>query len=440
MEHVLMMNRRLRPACLGIALAAMAGMAIGQPVPATRLVSTTDAAAGSTITAFGPVFVDGVGRPGALLVLADAQRAVWYDGAVIFASGSVPSPVLSGGEVTIGIGNGGRFVYSPDADGADSLWTDQGLLLRAGEPAPGLPGLFVAFASRPSMLPDGRTLAVSGWRETPTGPTIGRILYRHTPGAATPWEVVLRSGGDPVGGIAPINAVGVGFQYDSSDDGSKLVIILLLDTGSTADDAVVWRNGVVMAREGQPVPGGVGGENWQNFSGVAINDGGDWLLAGDTSGPTATDAFIAWNGQILVREGSTYGGVTIPAGSAARSMSLNNRGEAVFSWNLGGGGGQALFFAPDASQLGDARLLLRTGSEIDFDADGVSDGTVVEIFHSFITTVGLSLADDDAVHVDVSYADGPVTRRSLVRLALNAVFADGFEGSAVPVSASATAP
>lgn len=428
------MNKRWSRS-VGLALAFFAGTAAGQPVPATRLVSTTDAAAGSTITDFGPVFVDGVGRPGALLVLADAQRAVWYDGAVIFASGSVLSPVLSGGEVTIGIGNGGRFVYSPNAGGEDSLWTDQGLLIRASEPAPGLPGLFVAFASRPSMLPDGRTLTVAGWRETPTGPTIGRILYRHTPGAATPWEVVLRSAGDPVGGIAPINAVGVGFQYDSSEDGNQLIGVLLLDTGNTANDAVVWRNGSVMARESQSVPGGIGGENWQNFSGVAINDSGDWLLAGDTSGPTATDAFIAHNGEILVREGSTYDGVTIPAGSAARAMSLNNQGQAVFSWNLAGGGGQALFFAPSAAQLGNARLLLRTGSTLDFDADGSPDGTVGEIFHSFSTTFGLSLGNVGAVYIDVSYSDGVTTRRSLVRLDVSRVFADGFEGAGVPRAA-----
>lgn len=278
------MNKRWSRS-VGLALALFAGTAAGQPVTATRLVSTTDAAAGSTITDFSPVFVDGAGRPGALLTLASAQRAIWYDGAVIFASGSVVSPVLSGAEPTIGIGNGGRFVYSPNAGGEYSLWTDQGLLIRASEPAPGLPGLFVAFASRPSMLPDGRTLTVAGWRETPTGPTIGRILYRHTPGAATPWEVVLRSAGDPVAGIAPIATTGVGFQYDSSDDGSELVIVLLLDTGNTANDAAIWRNGSVMAREGQPVPGGVGGENWRNFSGVAINDGGGWLLAVTLAAP-----------------------------------------------------------------------------------------------------------------------------------------------------------
>lgn len=431
-----MIVARIGSACIGVALAMMVGTAAAQPVPATRLVSTTDPAANSTITAFGPVFVDGAGRPGSILTLADDQRAIWYDGTVIFASGSVASPVLSGGEATIGIGNGGRFVYSPNADGEDSLWTDQGLLLRASEPAPGLPGLFVAFASRPSMLPDGRSLVVGGWRETPTGPTVGRILYRHTPGAVTPWEIVLRSGGATVGGIAPIGTTGVGFQYDSSDDGSHLIIVLLLDTGSTANDAVVWRNGSVVAREGEPVPGGVGGENWQGFAGVAINDAGDWLLAGDTSGATASDAFIAWNGQLLVREGGTYGGFTIPSGSAVRALSLNNRGQAVYAWNLGGGGGQALFFAPAASRLDEARLLLRTGSGIDFDADGASDGTVVEIFHSFTTTVGLSLADQGGVYIDVSYNDGVLTRRSLVRLDPGGVFADGFEGAAVPVSAS----
>lgn len=420
----------------GLTMGCLVSSVLAQPVPAERLLSTGDSAAGSTISSFGPVFVDGAGRPGSILTLADGQRAIWYDGAVVFASGSVGSPVLSGGEVTIGIGNGGRFVYSPSADGEDALWTDQGLLLRASEPAPGLTGLFVAFASRPSMLPDGRSLAVSGWRETPTGATVGRILYRHTPGAATPWEVVLRSAGDPVGGIAPIGPVGVGFQYDSSDDGSQLIVLLQLETGSTANDAVVWRNGSIMAREGEPVPGGIGGENWQGFAGVAINDAGDWLLAGDTSEATATDAFIAWNGQLLVREGGTYGGLTIPSGSAARAMSLNNRGHAVHAWNLGGGGGQALFFSADAARLDEARLLLRTGSGIDFDADGVSDGTVIEIFHSFTTAFGLSLADAGGVYVDVSYSDGSATQRSLVRLVTEDLLGDGFEGSAVPVSAA----
>jgi hypothetical protein len=407
---------------------------LAQPVPAVRLVSTTEAAAGSTITEFSPVFVDADGRPAALLTLADGQRAIWYDGSVIFASGSIAAPVLTGGEATIGIGDGGRFVYSPSADGQDSLWTDQGLLLRASDPAPALPGLFVAFASRPSMLPDGRTLTVSGWRETSAGPTIGRILYRHTPGAVTPWQVVLRSAGDVIGGIAPISSVGVGFQYDSSDDGSQLISLLLLETGSTANDSVVWRNGAVMARESLPVPGGIGGENWQSFAGVAINNSGDWLLAGNTTGPTASDAFIAWNGQIQVREGGTYGGLVIPSGSAARAMSINNLNQAVHTWNLAGGAGQALFVAPDASRLDVARLLLRTGSQLDFNGDGLSDGTVVEIFHSFTSTVGLSLGNNDAVHVDVSYSDGVVTRRSLVRLGLNSLFADGFESPAVPVS------
>lgn len=83
------------PACVIAMLMTLACMmaaanALTQPVPAVRLVSTTEAVAGSTITAFGPVFFDGAGRPASVLTLAHAQRPVWWGGTVICASAPWP--------------------------------------------------------------------------------------------------------------------------------------------------------------------------------------------------------------------------------------------------------------------------------------------------------------------------------------------------------------
>lgn len=399
--------------------------ASAQPIPAQLLLELGAPVGNSTISAFNPMFTDGHGRPGVLLGLASGARAMWYDGAVIFDSSSVLMPVLTGSESTIGVGNGGAFVYSPSADGEDSLWTHRGLLLRAGVPAPGLAGQFMAFSSRPTMLPDGSVVVVSGFAASAGGPTLGRVMYRSAPNADLPIQPILKTG-DLIEGVA-IGSIGVSFNYQMSDNGRHLIVPLLLDTGSTANDGALLVNTQVVAREGSPVGVSMPGENWEAFAGVAINNAGNWLLAGDSNGPTGRDAFLAYRGTVQVREGDVVAGEALTTPAAMRAASLDNRGRATYIWNTSPNVRKA-FYAEDAGNLAAARLLLKTGSTVDFNGDGQAEGAVVDIFHSYASTFGVNTAEDGAIYLHISYDNAGTVREALIRLTVDPAFGDGFEG------------
>lgn len=416
----------MRIACVfSVVLGLANGAANAQTVvPATRLLSVGDSLAGSTVSTLNPVFTDGNGQPGTLVVLANNARLIWSNGAVLFNSSSVISPVLAGGEASIGFGNAGRFAYSPSADGNDAIYSQNGVLLAERQTIPNTSGLFSSFNSRPNMLPDGRAFWVGGYTSTLGGATEGRILLRASTDGAAVFETLLKSG-DLVGTQA-INTVGIGFGVAMSDDGNQLANLLILDTGSTANDSVVRINSGVVAREGDPVGASAPGENWQAFAGVAINNAGQYVLAGDTSGATATDAFLAFGNSLQVREGGTYDGETLDTPGAVRAASINNRGEVVHVWNANGI--RKAFYAPDASRLDLSRLIVRTGSTLDFNADGIADATLVDILGTFTTGAGVSLAEDGSLYLQATYTEGANTRESLLRFELGSLFADGFEG------------
>jgi hypothetical protein len=73
----------------------------------------------------------------------------------------------------------------------------------------------------------------------------------------------------------------------------------------SADDDWAVRNGVLLAKTGDPIVTG-SGENWGNsFSAFAGNRVGDWVLVGNTTEPDTTkDSVLVWNGTVVVaREG-----------------------------------------------------------------------------------------------------------------------------------------
>ncbi len=421
-----MAKPHISTALLACAFAVASQIAAAQAVVrATPLLSVGDALAGSTVSALNPVFTDGIGTPGALVSLASGARVVWSNGNVLFNSSTVASPVLVGGEAAMGFGNGGRFAYSPAADGNDSIYTQNGVLLAETQPIPGIVGLFSSFNSRPNMLPDGRAFWVGGFTATAGGATQGRILLRASTVGPSVFESLLRSG-DLVNGFA-VNTVGIGFGVAMSDDGNQLGTLLILDTGSTLNDSVVRINTDVVAREGDPVGVSAPGENWQAFAGLSINNAGRWLLAGDTDVATAADAFLASNGVLQVREGGVIDGETLDTPAAVRAASVNNRGEAVHVWNANNI--RKAFYAPDAAQLGQSRLIARTGSLLDLNADGISDATLVDILGTFTSVSAVNLAEDGFVYLHASYTEGANTRESLLRIGLDAVFANGFEAN-----------
>ena len=401
--------RRPLAAALGCALAVLAAAApaAAQPVPADLIALDGQPPPGETdpIASLNSPFTDGngvVGFTGAVTPAAGGSgNFVWYDAGVVwFNADALPGNTLTGAEGTMGVGDAGQFIYSPSVDGDDAVWTHNGLLLADTMPAPGFPpGTTNTFNSRPQMGPSGRAYWVSGFNETGGTATQGRMLYTSsdsTPGNIT---VVLRSD-DLVGGFPIDRPAGIGFDYEFSDDGLHHIQELVLDTGSTANDAVIYVDGAVVAQEGSAAGGGLPGENWAAFDVVSINNAGDHIFSGDTSGLTATDEFIAYNAVIALREGDTVGGVTLTSAASVQAGSINDIGQAVHLWSVSGGI-EHLFFAADASDLATGVRLLSTDDLIDVDGDLVGDFTVDDFNASTVIGPGLDLAEDGFVYVEV---------------------------------------
>lgn len=382
-----------------VSLIVASGLAVaaqGAVVPIGLVAKEGDALDGSTISSFSQPFVNGLGTVGFVAGLADNSRSVWYGTGSIFNSASALPDVLVGGESNMGISNTGGFIYSPSFNGEDAVYTQAGLLLAAGQAAPGVPGLFSSFNSRPRMLDNGDAVWVGGTATTPTGSSSGRVLYRAdptNPAGATP---VLKSG-DSVGGFT-IGTSGIEFSFDVSGNGNHHIQNLTLTTGSSSNDLHVWVDGAVVAREGSPTGQG---DNWAGFKSSSINNSGNYIFAGDTDGATATDDFIAYNGVIGVRQGDVVDGVTISGTFDGAAM--NNLGEAVYVADTSLT--ETLFWASDASNLGAALALLSIGDLVDVDGDLVGDYTLTDFNAATIASQGMDFGDDGLLYISVDLQD-----------------------------------
>ncbi len=385
-----------------LALAAVVGATGPAPIPVVLVAIEGDSPAGSggdPISVLNSPFTTGTGQvgfTGALQRASGTDNFVWFDGGFVwFNSNAAPGNLLAGAESTMGVGDAGQFLYSPAIDGEDGVWTHNGALLVADQAAPGFPaGTFISFNSRPQMGPAGQSYWVAGFTDIIGGSTQGRVVYRSndsTPGATT---VVLRSD-DLVGGLPIDRPSGIGFDYQFSDNGLHHIHALVLDTGATTNDDIVYVDGAIVAREASPTGSG---DNWDDFDAVSINNDGDYIFSGDTDGATATDEFIAHNATIVLREGQVVDGVTL--GTSVQAAAINDLGQAVFIWN-DGGGGEHLFFASDASNLGGATRLLSTGDLIDTNNDTLPNFEVVDFNASITIGPGLDLAEDGFVYVEV---------------------------------------
>ncbi|HEX4956146.1 MAG TPA: hypothetical protein VF017_22385 [Thermoanaerobaculia bacterium] len=365
-------------------------------------VGQSPAGANGPITSLNAPFTNGLGQPGFTGAANDGgagtDNFVWFDTGIAFLDADAVGFTLSGGESTMGVGDAGQFIYSPSVDGDDAVWTHNGLLLADGMQAPGFPaGTINTFNSRPQMRPSGQAYWVSGFNDAGGTTTLGRMLYTSSnamPGTIT---VVLRSD-DLVGGIPIDRPSGIGFDYAFSDDGSHHIHALLLDTGSTTNDDIVYVDGAMVAREASPSGAG---DNWDNFDSVSINNAGDYLFSGDTDGATGTDEFIAYNSTIAVREGDVLDGQPLTSTASVQTLSLNSLGWAAHLWSIAGGT-ELLFFSCDAADLAATSVLvLATGDMVDLDGDTTGDATVTDFNASSVIGPGLSLAEDGVVYVEV---------------------------------------
>lgn len=375
--------------CLLILLGA--ALLLGGATPsAARVVSASvvvmagDAVGPSIVSALNTPFTDGEGRVGFVGVLGDGQRFIWWDSGPVFFSDQALPEVLAGGESTMGVSNMGGFIYSPSVDGNDAVYTHGGTLLMKSEPVPCLPGLYSSFNSRPTMIPNATAYWVGGTATTPTGSTSNRHLFRATdPTDSMTIERVL-GGGDVIEGKT-VKTTASNFDYWISDNGLHHIHVLDMDV--TANEHV-YLDGAFVAQEGEPTGQG---DNWSTFDCVGVNDAGDYIFTGDTDGATASDEFLAYNGKIVVREGDTLDGVTLPSGGALRAASINNAGDVLHMWGLSAA--EYLFIGRGA-RLVDSVCLLATGDSLDVDGDQVADYVVDDFEASTAIGPGLDHAGD----------------------------------------------
>ena len=219
---------------MGVAVVCAGLVAFAQAAPpktAHVVVKEGDALGVSTVSGLNAPFTDGNGKVGFVGSLADGQRFVWWNTGPVFFSNDALPDVLSGGESTMGIGDNGEFIYSPSVNGNDAVWGNSGVIVQKGDPAPDLPsGWNVTFASRPQMINNGTGYWISGFDDTGGTSSKGRVLYRQVPGASP--VAVLRSD-DVINGETIARSSGVDFDYGVSGNGSSMINVLQMATGST---------------------------------------------------------------------------------------------------------------------------------------------------------------------------------------------------------------
>jgi len=357
-------------------VAASGGVAAAQPVPLLREGELVD---GNAVT-LNNVAVNGIGGYAIGLTAAGLSQ-MWGNATggpanVLRTEGTFGALVQTSFESFYGFANSGSLGYSASGTGGpvgnfDSVWVDDTPIAVQGDPAVNLPGQFWTFGSRPTMTNGGEIWWVGGYTNVPGGSTQQRGLFRGD--QAIPVLVT----GDVVGGIADtVNAgTAVTFGFRVSSLGTNWMGIAVV-TGPTATDNVIVMNGNAVTaggnvvREGTVVPvaaGGDGVEAYGPFATLAVNESGNWLLAGDTNAVTTADHYLMLNGEIILREGQTVSG--FPLTGAFDWADMNDQGDWVVSWNVNDGGTrEALIF--------NGQLILRETEPVDFDGDGLPDPNI----------------------------------------------------------------
>jgi len=309
-------------------------------------------------------------------------------GTVLRTEGTFGDLEQSSFESFYGISNAGQVAYSATCTdtstmttGLDSVWLDDTVVAIEEAAVASLAGQFWSFASRPGVTADGVPYWVGGITDTSGGGTQNRGLFLGD--GAT----VLLIGGDAVPGLPALlsDANTVSFDYRFSAFATAYMAeAQMTGVSSTADNVVVQSGSGLMlggglVREGDPVPGAIGGlvgENWDNFDFTGITENGDWFFSGDTDGDTATDEIVVVNGSIAHREGDVLDGETL-SGSIEGAY-MNENGDLCFIWDIQDNALEALYF--------NGSLLLADGDSVDLDGDGVVEpGSVISSFTGIST-------------------------------------------------------
>ncbi|NUQ68010.1 MAG: hypothetical protein HUU18_06995 [Phycisphaerales bacterium] len=425
------MSSSLHRVSFSIASILAAGAMAQSLVPASIVVQAGDIPAGQagTIGNLNPPFTDADGRVGftGSLTGAVTTNFVWYDTGIVWTNAMAPGGfVLSGAETSCGVGAGGQFLYSPSINGNDGIWGNHGYVIADGDPAPGAPGLFISFASRPIMSGNGIGTFIAGLSTTPGGSSQGRAVYRYDNQPNPSVQLVFRTGDVvfPAPHNFPINTATptVSFTYDFSDNGLHHIHFIGLVTGAAFNDGYIYLDGTPLMREGDLT--GLPGETWENFTAVGVNNSGQSVVCGDTNASAFFDGFVACNGQIAVREDDLIRGVHLLGPSTPQSVSINNCGLVVHVWTVGSGSSAVrhVFVGDVNNLLHSSERVVSVGDLLDTNADSIADYQVKAINATTIASQGVDLADDGGLYLElvISTPGQSDDREAIVRFSVPA--------------------
>jgi len=374
---------------------------------------------GWTITAVNTPFTDIDGSVGFTGTMANPAAPtptsvfVWRDSAPVFTGLAAPDVSFQIIEDSLGVGQNGLYFFSPifrteaSTSGFDSIWSNLAPIeIREGDPAPGLPGLFVQSTSGPTIVGGGIGYMVASVRPA-SGVANQRVLYRWTPAAG--FIPLYRSGQAilPAPDNFPISlGSGLSFRYDAADNAANLIHVIQFDTGQLFNDSylVVGTPAALTVglREGAPTNDPQFNDLWSIFSFVSINSSGIWVVGGRTN--SNLDGVIAVNGTIALREvASTVDGITLDFPGSVLAVSINNDGLVAHVWQHGSAiipsPTKTLFIGRATNLLGTSRQVVKIGDQLDTNADGTPDWDVTDLDITGATSAGLDLAEDSFINV-----------------------------------------
>lgn len=370
---------------------------------------------GEVVNMGAPV-VNALGEVAFVGNLDDGDHVVFIGNAAVWLGSDNAGADLTAAEPAVDSNGFGRFVYPPDVDGLDGLFTDAGLLALEGQQAVGLPnGFEYTFHTLPTMTADGSIYWIAGYDETGDGLVDGRVFLRSDDGQPGSIEVLMQSGDAIDGFVIDTDVASIANAYAVSEDGEHRVHVIGT-TEVTTQDAFVRVDESFVAREGDPTGSG---DAWQVFDLTAINSNGNWMLTGDTDAAIDTDEFVAYNGAIVAREGGVVDGITLGTPASLRHITITDLDQAVHVWGYQTPAGfrESMFFVCDSGEFETSvqTVFTTVEDELDTDGDGVGDITIADLAFA-APTWSRVMGETPFVYATVVLDDGVLNRDATIEI------------------------
>lgn len=347
-------------------------------------------------------------------VTADNNRGIWRDGALIAREGNA-APGAGTGVKFSSVGSlrlsaAGQVAFTGSLTGTginpandSGLWLDSRLIAQTGSAAPGTGG-GVSFAFLSTGIPNAAGQVAYQASLIGTGINSGNDagIWRDN-------SLVARTGS-----AAPGTGSGVSFSFVTlgsiNSAGQVAYQAGLTGTGViSGNDTGIWRDSTLIAREGAAAPGTVAGVVFGSLTAPQINAAGQVLFQAQLTGTginLLNDASIWRDGTLIAREGEAAPGTA----SGVRfgdvfDPRINDAGQVLFTAALTGTG---VTTGNDLGIWRDSTLIVRKGQA----APGVPSGALIAstaraqlnaggqvAFQAHLTGTGVSSANNDALYL-----------------------------------------